>query len=578
LQNRSFIIKILFFFILIVLAFLAFIFIFFFQNISDNVIAEQAKYLETYSHLMENGILEALEGGSPGNLQSFIDTHAEYIDSRITYIDRDGVVLADTEEDPAFMDNHSGRPEIKNALEGEVNYNIRFSNTLRKNMLYFAYPVRENNRITGVLRTSIFIEYVDLLITELKIQYLLIICFLVAASISAILIIYFNFKKEINRFSLISRKVSEGDFDISFSKTESSEIRELSKSFENMIIRIKTLIAELVSEKEEINSIISSIDEGIAVLDDKGNIVRVNRSFLSIFNTGTALGRPYWEIIRINEIMDLVKHSVTLEHRFIEVEFEKKILLCSISFLPARNERVLVFSDVTNLKNWETMKKELVTNVSHELGTPLTAIKGYLETLTEDETDGDKLKYLHIITRHTERLINIIKDLLTLSRLEEKKESDFDEQTDIREIFSNVIPLFQDRLEAKGLRLEYAIDPDLKSIKGDPFKLEQVFINLLDNAVKYTEKGEISITLSNEHDGITIMVKDTGIGIPGKDLDRIFERFYVVDKSRSRAGGGTGLGLSIVKHIILLHGGKISVDSKIGHGTAFTLFFPSSIN
>jgi two-component system phosphate regulon sensor histidine kinase PhoR len=575
LRNRSLVIKILFFYLLVILLFLVFLFVFFFQKIEDESIADQVKYLANYSHLMEDKILVLLGTNKKEEIQKYISEKARYTDSRITLIDPDGWVLADSIENPLYMDNHAGRPEIKKALSGQNNFIIRYSNTLKKNMLYYAYLVKENNKAIGVLRTSVFIDDMDKLIIGLKIQYLLIISFLIAVSIGGILIIHYNFKREIERFSAISRKVSEGNFDIQFSKNESYEIKELSKSFKNMITKIKTLISELVFEKEEIESIISSIDEGIAVIDQNGKITRANGSFLKIFDAQTIDNKYYWEIIRVNEIVEFIKTGDNRENKVMEVEVYKKIFLCGLNRLPLRNELVLVFYNITGLKNWETMKKELVTNVSHELGTPLTAIRGYVETLLDNEKDEDRLKYLNIISRHTERLNNIIKDLSTLSQLEEKNAAPLNESVNIKDVISNILPIFNDKIKEKGLNLTFAADDNLKMIKGDSFKLEQAFINLLDNAVKYTEKGEIAITITNEGNRVKVEIKDTGLGIPETDLERIFERFYVVDKSRSRAQGGTGLGLAIVKHIVALHGGGISVQSKLGSGTVFILSFPA---
>jgi two-component system phosphate regulon sensor histidine kinase PhoR len=556
-----------------VAAFLVFIFVFFFQKISTDGIAEQVLNLHNDIHLMDDGTIPVAPHGSPADLQAYAVEKAKLLDARVTYIDTQGVVLADTEENPAYMENHSGRPEVKKALAGEDASVIRYSATLKKDMLYFAHPLRDNRGIIGVLRLSVAMASLDRLLAGLKWQYLLLIGFLVAVSIAAILIIYRYFKKEIDRFSAISRKVSDGDFDVLFSRNESYEIRELSKSFQNMLFKIKTLVADLRSEKDEIESIISSIDEGIVVVDGRGRILRANASFLKIFGVSSATGRYYWEVIRVNEVVDLLKGKTEPPKRIIEVEFDNRIFLCNVNRLPEKNEAVGIFYDVTGLKNWETMKKDLVTNVSHELGTPLTAIKGYVETLLDEEADERKARFLGIIARHTERLANIIKDLLMLSRLEEERGQAPTERVDLADVLANVLPLFQARLEEKGLALNVEAAPGLPAIAGDAFKLEQAFINLLDNAVKYTEKGGITVVFDHDDREVHVEIRDTGIGIPEKDVDRIFERFYVVDKSRSRAQGGTGLGLAIVKHIVGRHGGEIRVKSVLGSGTIFWLSF-----
>jgi two-component system phosphate regulon sensor histidine kinase PhoR len=236
---------------------------------------------------------------------------------------------------------------------------------------------------------------------------------------------------------------------------------------------------------------------------------------------------------------------------------------------------VAVFHNITASKRVEKIKKDFVMNVSHELRTPLTAVKGFVETLDE-QIDIHNRHYLEIIKRHTDRLIHIVEDLLTLSELEEKGVEAPLENIDLSVVLENVFPLFEQQVKEKGLRLSREIASDLPPLKGDPFKLEQMFINLIDNAVKYTEKGTIVVSLRHKENRIIIQVQDTGHGIPKEDLPRLFERFYVVDKSRSRRLGGTGLGLSIVKHVVLLHNGTIDVESKVGVGTTFSISFPIS--
>ncbi|RLE05479.1 MAG: PAS domain-containing sensor histidine kinase, partial [Candidatus Aminicenantes bacterium] len=255
-----------------------------------------------------------------------------------------------------------------------------------------------------------------------------------------------------------------------------------------------------------------------------------------------------------------------------EIELNKKIFLCSFVFIPSKEELIIVFHDITEFKRLEKIKRDFVVNVSHELRTPLTAIKGYVETL-EEEVEGEAKRYLEIIKKHTERLINIVQDLLLLSELEEKGLSEAREDVDLKDMVEDVFKIFKQKAEEKNLKLSL-VSENKPVVRGDPFKLEQMFINLIDNAIKYTEKGEVLVSLKRADKGVVVEVKDTGVGIPAEHLDRIFERFYVVDKSHSRKLGGTGLGLSIVKHIVLLHNGKIDVESKLGKGAKFTIVLP----
>jgi two-component system phosphate regulon sensor histidine kinase PhoR len=282
------------------------------------------------------------------------------------------------------------------------------------------------------------------------------------------------------------------------------------------------------------------------------------------------LGRYYWELLRSTRLNTLIEES---SERSIsgEVELADKSFLCIITPLASRKAKVVLLHDITELKQIERVKKDLVVNVSHELRTPLTAIKGFTETLLE-EADPKSMEYLQIIKRHTERLIAMVNDLLILSELEEKPQLII-EDVNLQELITNVLAIYDPRIRAKGLGFTANIIPI--TIKGDAFKLEQLLTNLIDNALKYTEKGQISVDTEVREGNAIITVKDTGIGIPREDLGRVFERFYVVDKSRSRSMGGTGLGLSIAKHIATLHTGSIEVASTPYTGSTFTVIIPT---
>jgi two-component system phosphate regulon sensor histidine kinase PhoR len=251
----------------------------------------------------------------------------------------------------------------------------------------------------------------------------------------------------------------------------------------------------------------------------------------------------------------------------------------SAAFIASTEETVLILSDITELKNLERIKRDFVMNVSHELRTPLTVIKGYAETIEGIGEENER--HLEVIKRHTDRLINIVQDLLTLSELEEREAPRTFERVRLDEIASQTLRLFEDAVRRKGLELSLRVEGEPPEVEGDPFRLEQLFINLIDNAVKYTEQGGITVTLrpgdTPSADGEAVLaVRDTGIGISEQHLPRIFERFYTVDRSHSRKLGGTGLGLAIVKHIVSLHRGSVEVKSTPGEGTTFTVRLPAA--
>ena len=371
------------------------------------------------------------------------------------------------------------------------------------------------------------------------------------------------------------QKVASGNFNTKIYLKNNDEFKKLADSFNYMTGEISSVFAELSRKKEELNSIISSIQSGLLVLDKEGRVLLCNESFKNIINNKLSENKFYWEIIREPAFNEFIKR-VREEKKNItnEVELNNNVFLCSATELVSGNELAVVFHDITEIKNIETMKKNFITNVSHELKTPLASIKGFIETLEEDINDAKNKHYIDVIKRNIDRLIGIVQDLLTLSKLEEKGLKPELQRVNLKTVLEDILKVFEQILKEKNLKLILDLGQGLPDITADSFKIEQLFVNLIDNAIKYTEKGEIKISIKQAGSIIKIEVEDTGLGIPKEHLPRIFERFYVIDKSRSRKYGGTGLGLSIVKHIVLLHNGKIAVESNINQGTKFTINLP----
>ncbi len=339
-----------------------------------------------------------------------------------------------------------------------------------------------------------------------------------------------------------------------------------------MARKLRSLFKNIQEKQTEISAIITSVKECIALIDQKGVITLSNDSFKNTFGINSE-GKYYWEIIRDRKSSKTIEN--TIKNRvsaLCETEINERTFILSTSPLKGKNNTILIFYDITELKSIERMKKEFTINISHELRTPLTAIKGFAETL-EEEVKEDSKKYLDIIKRHTDRMINIVNDLLLIAELENENFNKPKEKVNLNDIIKNILPIFRQKAKEKGINLIFSFDNEENNIIGDLYKLEQLFINLIDNAIKYTEKGEVKISIIRKENEICVIVKDTGIGIPSKDLSRIFERFYVVDKSRSRKLGGTGLGLSIVKHIVNLHEGKIKIKSELYKGTEIEVCF-----
>jgi len=575
LRNKAFLFKIIFtyFFVLIIVSF--FLFFIFSSKIKDAFIEDSKQEIKKYSIIINENLNFLLQKEKYPSLDDYIINIGKKTGLRITLIDTTGFVISDSYEKAQYMANHLNRYEVGEALKGNESFDIRTSETLRQKMIYFAIPVKKDDKIIGVLRVSKLIEEINRELNFFVFRFFLIFILIVIISLIFIFLIYYNFNKAINKFSRIAKKVAQGNFDVKFVFDSDNEIEDLGRIFNYVIEKVQDLFYELSNEKEELKSILSSIKEGILVINKEGKIIRSNNSFKLIVKNLDVVNKYHWEILRNSSFTELLK-SLDGENKNIvrEISLNEKIYLCSINFLSLKEEFVLIFYDITELKEFEKIKKEFVANVSHELGTPLTAIKGFIETLYEDEKDSEKKHYLQIIKNNTERLINIVKDLLLLSNIEEKKLSNGLTQVDLKEVVNTVVSILKEKIEEKNLSLNLNIEENIPSIKGDRFKLEQMLINLVDNAIKYTDSGNITLNLEKNNNFLEINIEDTGIGIPEKDISRIFERFYVIDKSRSRKSGGTGLGLSIVKHIVLLHKGQINVTSKVGSGTKFSIRLP----
>lgn len=511
-------------------------------------------------------------------LDSLVKQISKNISTRITIIDTNGVVLSDSEKDPLKMENHKKREEIKLALKGKIGKSIRYSNTVKKDMIYLALPLYDaNNKIIAITRMSYYFEDMSVLIKQIRFEIVEIALFMIIISLFGVHLVSKKITKPLNQLSFAARKVALGDFDIKLKVLGKDEISELTENFNNMTKKLNKLFNKVNSQKERLNTLVSNIQESIVVINSKGEISLYNESFLKHLENEIASKSLIENVITNSTLLKIYKEcrdgksNITKEFSHLD-----KYYICGANYLEAKEEIVLIIYDISEIKKFELIKKDFVTNVSHELRTPLTAIKGFVETI-DDEDDPNEIKhYTDIILRHTNRLINIVNDLLTLSELEGNNYKLEKTNFELKSLVNNLFKIFEVKLKSKNLELIIDIDNNLENIYADPFRIEQVFVNLIENAIKYTDEGCITFSARSNVDNFVFTIQDTGIGIQTKDKHRIFERFYVVDKSRSRKVGGTGLGLSIVKHIINLHNGEIKLDESISKGTKFIITIPKT--
>jgi two-component system phosphate regulon sensor histidine kinase PhoR len=538
-------------------------------------IAERAAGLEHMALLLESQVVPYLTGsGEEGDLAGLVTSYGQKTGTRITVIDAAGVVLADSEKEAGDMENHFYRPEIQASLRGEERMSIRTSSTLKTEMMYMSIPLTAEGRVVGALRLSLFMKNLEALLDALRWDLLkvvgvvtlvaLILAFFLSRSVSA----------PVREVIDASSRVSAGDFDVTVSTRWSGEFRNFARSFNAMTGKLRAMFGEIRVQNEEIQSILASIREGLCVLDRDSRVVLCNASFRRIAGADAPEGRHFWEVFRSSVLAEAVRRAREgRTESAAEAAVGDRTYYGSVAYLAAGDRLVVTLHDITEFRALEKTKKDFVINVSHELKTPLTAIKGFVETM-EPRADQENRPYLEIIRRNTDRMIAIVEDLLTLSQLEDRGMKIEKTEVRLKPLTENILKIFEKRAREKGLALTLEAAVDLPAIQADPLQVEGLLLNLVDNAVKYTDKGGVTVGLEMRDGQLCIEVKDTGIGIDAARLPHVFERFYVVDKSRSKKLGGTGLGLSIVKHIVLAHQGTVSVKSRVGEGTTFTVLLP----
>ncbi len=560
---------------LVVVAFLTALIVYIsYSTIRSHYIDDLTKDLEVYSKLIESELIKLDLNTDKNEINEIIKEFSFKSKVRITIIEISGEVLFDSDELPTSMENHKDRPEIIELLNSEFGQSIRYSNTVQEDMLYFARVVDLNNN-KYYLRTSFFVHKMNKLLIEVRTEIIEISILVYLISILGLIFFIKNISNPIKQLSAAAKKVAEGDFDVKVKIKSNDELGELSVNFNNMTKRLKKLFNKVNSQKEQLDTLISEIQEGLVVLDSKGRIKLYNDSFSELLGKDNLIGKKLTRLIESNYLKGLLEEVVSTDRSIIkEISVGEKQYLCSTSWIKMKNEIIILLHDISELHKLELIKKDFVINVSHELRTPLTAIKGFSETLIEEIKDQDQKRYVEIISKHTNRLIRIVNDLLHLSEIEQTSTYLVLEKVKVKDIIDNVYNLFLQKSIEKGIKLEVSIDNNERTLEIDNFRIEQLLVNLIDNAFKYTDSGFIKIISKEIDNNQVFIVEDTGLGIPQDDINRIFERFYTVDKSRSRSVGGTGLGLSIVKHIVLLHNGKIEIESKINVGTKFIITIP----
>jgi two-component system phosphate regulon sensor histidine kinase PhoR len=509
------------------------------------------------------------------------------LELRITVVGSDGKVLGDSAEPSVSMENHLGRPEVTDAVRHGSGSATRYSTTVGHDMVYHAFyqPISESWRVIRVAKPLADVERA---IQALRWSLL---SGLLAASILGLLLAWLFSRRLTRRFQHLAgfaERVAQGSFPRDFFPSSApDEIALLEQQLNDMSLKIQDNLRQVVAEKEKADSILRCMVEGVVVLDPKGDVMLMNERAKSMFGVPAGenkRGVSMLEISRHPEMRKLLTelHRLELAHqpygKELELDGNRWFRLNAVKLRDSLGQllgSILVFHDVTEVKRFESMRSDFVANVSHELRTPLTAIRGYVETLLQapPHNPQDSRQFLEIIDRHSERLSRLTEDLLILSDLESGKIQLAIQPLEITQLIQRVLEIFWDRAAKQGVALIESIEPALPKVSGDADRLQQLLINLIDNAIKYTPAGgEVTIQATrlvrpDQPSRVEVAVSDTGAGIPEHDLPRLTERFYRVDKARSRELGGTGLGLAIVKHIVQAHKGELKIESAVGKGT-----------
>jgi len=508
--------------------------------------------------------------------------------TRITIIRLDGVVLGDSMENPAAMENHANRPEVRDALKHTRGTSIRFSHTLQREMMYRAIPFSVHGRIAGVVRTSLKVLSIQEAIHSMRTSLVMagILLALLVALVS--LLLSRRITNQITAMKAGAEQFSKGDFGFRLPVSRTVEIGGLADALNLMAQQLDERIRFITTQNTEQQAVLSSMVEGVIAMDVGCRIININDAAARLLGSSveSARGKLITEVTRNDELVAFASRSLDssepIEGIITIAGVEETYLQAHGTVL--RNAvgtsigAVIVLNDVTRLRHLENVRKDFVANVSHELKTPITSIKGFVETLLDGalENETDAKRFLGIIAKQADRLQEIIDDLLSLSRIEQETERDaiITEAACISKPIRSAIQFCDVLALEKNMHIILQCDETIVASINVQL-IEQALVNLISNAIKYSESGsDVIVTSKADENEVVISVKDYGCGIDQVHLPRLFERFYRVDKARSRKLGGTGLGLAIVKHIAQAHGGRVCVESKVLVGSTFQIVLP----
>lgn len=556
---------------------------------------------ETYVDMTRNQLLEnaqlmmkaidisELYDDSP-SLQQKISHFAHPIQPRFTIIDESGNVLADSEDDPLQMDNHLDRPEVKAIFaEGkERGESIRYSETLGFNMMYITVPLYKDNERIGIVRTAIALNMIDEATKQLWFNLITIIGVTLILSWLVSMWLAKGMTRPIEKIVDVARRLTNKDYESRVTVEASGEIGQLSAAINVLASSLQKQMKEIQDNEQQLTSILANMVSGVMLISDIGTIQLMNAAMEELLaqTEEDLIGKSHTQLTENFKLSERIQRCIETK-QYIHEEMtvvgpNDNERIFDAHFAPFIGENghfrgvIVVLHEITEIRRLEKMRSEFVANVSHELKTPITSVKGFAETLLEGAADDPELRqsFLKIIHEESNRLHRLINDILHLSKIEQHLIDLQIEEVDVTNVIYDTVETLQEELAQKEITISL---PGQKQvvIEGEKDRIRQIIVNLVSNAITYTpQHGKVSVNLMVHEHHIELIVSDTGIGIPKKDLPRVFERFYRVDKARTRHSGGTGLGLAIVKHLVESHHGHIKVDSIEDVGTTFIVTLP----
>jgi two-component system phosphate regulon sensor histidine kinase PhoR len=555
----------------------------------QSFLTQTATDLKVRADLVKPQFQELLNPLQAGAVDRLCKELGQLSATRLTVILPSGLVVGDSHNDPAKMDNHSDRPEIQQALTGRIGISTRHSYTEETPMMYVAAPIMAQGRITAVVRASLPVVFIGRALNGMYFKIALggMGAALLAALLS--LVMARRLSRPLEEMKQAAQRFAEGDLRVKVPVPPSDELASLAEAMNAMAEQLDRRIRTIIRQRQEQEAVLASMVEGVLAVDRQERLITLNQAGARLLGVDpeAARQRPITEVVRNPDLQDFVAMALA-SPRQVEGEIilrdttpERLLQLRGTVLRDLQGQAfgaLIVLNDVTRLRRLEKARRDFVANVSHELKTPITSIKGFVETLLDGamQEPEQALSFLKIIARHADRLNEIIDDLLSLSRIEQDSEQGKIALASgrLQEVLGNAIQICRERAQAKDIEIELACADDLAAQINAPL-LEQAIVNLIDNAVKYSPAGRpVQVEAHQETGEVVIQVRDQGPGIAPEHLPRLFERFYRVDAGRSRKVGGTGLGLAIVKHIAQAHGGYVTLQSAPGKGSTFLIHLP----